>query len=85
MRHGGSYTVEPSKDGYILSPASQDFNNVTANQTQDFIADLITGKISFASDRDGNYEIYVMVADGTNQTRLTYNSAYDLSPSVSPF
>ena len=28
-------------------------------------------KIAFASDRDGNYEIYTMNADGTNQTRIT--------------
>ena len=28
-------------------------------------------QIAFESDRDGNWEIYVMNADGTNQTRLT--------------
>ena len=27
-------------------------------------------KIAFTSDRDGNFEIYVMNADGTNPTRL---------------
>ena len=32
-------------------------------------------KIAFSSDRDGNYEIYVMNADGSNQTRLTNNPA----------
>src|SRR3990170_8751258 len=31
------------------------------------------GKICFTSNRDGNDEIYVMNADGTNQTRLTNN------------
>ena len=31
-------------------------------------------KIAFASDRDGNVEIYVMNADGTGQTRLTNNA-----------
>ena len=41
-------------------------------------------KIAFASDRDGNYEIYVMNADGTHQTRLTNNAAYDMSPAWSP-
>ena len=30
-----------------------------------------TAKIAFASNRDGNYEIYVMNADGSGQTRLT--------------
>ena len=43
-------------------------------------------KIVFGSNRDGNYEIYeiyVMDADGSNQTRLTNNrvSAYDEAPS----
>ncbi len=40
--------------------------------------------ITFSSNRDGNYEIYVMNPDGTNQTRLTNNSAIDSNPSWSP-
>ena len=32
----------------------------------------------FVSNRDGNNEIYVMNADGSNQTRLTNNPAIDL-------
>ncbi len=42
------------------------------------------GKIAFISDRDGNWEIYVMNADGTGQTRLTFNSADDVEPAWSP-
>ena len=34
------------------------------------------GKIAFTSLRDGNEEIYVMNADGSDQTRLTYNPPY---------
>ena len=42
-------------------------------------------KIAFTSDRDGNYEIYVMdAADGSNPTRLTDNTAFDGYPSWSP-
>ena len=42
-------------------------------------------QIAFASDRDaGNYEIYVMDADGKNQLRLTNNPNDDWSPSWSP-
>ncbi len=40
--------------------------------------------IAFNSDRDGNAEIYVMNADGSNQTNLTNNPADDSLPSWSP-
>ncbi|GAH29359.1 unnamed protein product [marine sediment metagenome] len=42
------------------------------------------GKIAFYSDRDGDLEIYVMNADGSNQTRLTNNPAGDRKPCFSP-
>ena len=42
------------------------------------------GKIAFVSDRDGNNEIYIMDADGSNQKRLTKNNADDYSPTWSP-
>ncbi len=42
------------------------------------------GKIAFESFRDGNFEIYVMNADGSNQTNLTNNPADDFSPAWSP-
>jgi hypothetical protein len=41
-------------------------------------------KIAFTSTREGNQEIYVMNADGSNQTRLTNNAALDNDPSFSP-
>jgi hypothetical protein len=41
-------------------------------------------KIVFQSMRDGNPEIYVMNADGSNQTRLTNHGAYDVAPAWSP-
>ena len=41
-------------------------------------------RIAFASSRDGNYEIYVMDADGANLQRLTDNPHADSSPSWSP-
>ena len=42
------------------------------------------GQIAFQSDRDGNYEIYVMDADGRNQHRLTNNPNDDWHPVWSP-
>ena len=41
-------------------------------------------KIAFASKRNGDYEIYVMNNDGSNQTRLTNNPVMDTDPAWSP-
>jgi len=41
-------------------------------------------KIAFNSFREGNLEIYMMDADGSNQTNLANNPASDSSPSWSP-
>jgi dipeptidyl aminopeptidase/acylaminoacyl peptidase len=43
----------------------------------------VNGKIAFISSRDGNNEIYIMDGDGSNQTRLTNNSADDRAPAWS--
>ena len=42
------------------------------------------GVIAFASDRDGNFEIYVMDADGSDQRRLTSDRAGDYWPHWRP-
>ena len=41
-------------------------------------------QIAFVSDRDRNYEIYVMDDDGKNQRNLTNNPDSDASPAWSP-
>jgi Tol biopolymer transport system component len=41
-------------------------------------------RVLFASDRDGNFEIYSMNPDGSDQKRLTNNPASDLYPVWSP-
>ena len=45
---------------------------------------LKQSKIAFASNRDGNFEIYSMNADGSNQTNLTNNPVWDGCLSWSP-
>jgi len=42
------------------------------------------GRIAFTSDRDGAEDVYVMNADGTNQTQLTFAAAIDQYPTWSP-
>jgi len=41
-------------------------------------------QIAFASDRNGNFDIYTMLLDGTSKTRLTSNPADDNKPAWSP-
>jgi len=41
-------------------------------------------RIVFQSNRDGNYEIYVMNADGSGQTRVTHQFEADRQPDWSP-
>src|SRR5439155_9092615 len=41
-------------------------------------------QIAFTTNRDGNYEIYAMDADGTAQTRLTTDPAPDTTPDWQP-
>ena len=43
-----------------------------------------TPKILFTSRRDGNYEIYMMNPDGSEQVNLTQHPAHDLHAAWSP-
>jgi hypothetical protein len=42
------------------------------------------GMIAFSSNRDGDFEIYTINADGTDLTRLTHQFTDDLNPEFSP-
>ena len=42
-------------------------------------------QIAFSSDRDGDFEIFVMDADGSNVRQLTTNDDWDNSPAWYPF
>ena len=67
----GSHSIGAIDQARVESPAE--------DQTA-----TLCSKIAFSSDRDGNYEIYVMNPDGTNPTRLTNNTAIDDFPDISP-
>ena len=45
---------------------------------------LNLARIVFSSDRDGNWEIYVMDANGESQKRLTHHPFFDIQPVWSP-
>src|SRR5688572_17159098 len=50
----------------------------------DAASEPMNGLVAFASSRDGNFELYLMDPDGTNEERITHNPAADISPSWSP-
>ena len=75
-----------NRDIWTMKPDGTDQRNLTASSpaldvSPDWSRD--GQKIAFMSTRDGNPEIYMMDADGSNQTRVTSNPAADVSPSWS--
>ncbi|MBT4482175.1 MAG: DUF5050 domain-containing protein, partial [Candidatus Latescibacteria bacterium] len=76
--------IRPSTNCKVrVSDASDAGVNDSSNAV--FTITESTGEtILFASQRDGNTEVYVMNANGTNQTRLIYNSAEDYNATWSP-
>jgi len=40
----------------------------------------VAGKIAFESNRDGNFEIHIMNADGSGQTQITTDPAGAVAP-----
>ncbi len=58
-----------------MDAAGSDQTRLTSNSAADRYPSWSPdgSKITFASNRDGNNEIYVMDADGSNQVNLTNN------------
>jgi dipeptidyl aminopeptidase/acylaminoacyl peptidase len=70
----GGGCVEPRENASLPQPDPFDWNDWHPAWSPD-------GKlIAFNSQRDGDYEIYLMNADGSEQTRLTVNPASDRRP-----
>jgi len=83
---GCDLTVEPAKCGLFIMPSApgpHPMRQLTENETD--TAPAVHGsKIAFMSQRDGNWEIYVMNDDGSGLKRLTTNAAADGLPIWSP-
>ena len=67
---------------YIFTNVSQD-HTISATFLSVSIGGT-TGKIAFASYRDGDLEIYVMNADGSNQANITNDPGWNWDPCFSP-
>ena len=57
---------------------------VVQDAIEEASSSLAGPKIAFVSDRDDNFEIYIMNVDGSGVTRLTNSPAYEMSPCFSP-
>src|SRR5215210_9589484 len=60
---------------YTMNPNGTGLIQLTYNTSDDREPDWSPGRTKIAFQRNG--EIYVMKSDGTNQTNITNNSAYD--------
>ena len=62
------------------------YQNITQNDADDLDPSWSPDgkKIAFVSYRDGNPEIYLMEADGSNQTRITFSDDWESLPRWSP-
>ncbi len=80
-------TREGTADLFAFDPESPGrFNPVTSGPGDDLGAAFSPdgSRIAFASNRDGNFEIYVADADGGNVTRLTSTAAHETEPAWGP-
>ncbi len=76
------------QDGQSQDSKSIDFTVPQTNKQENGTAqdheELSGGRIAFASDRDNDFEIYLIDPDGGGLTRITDNPAEDVGPSWSP-
>jgi Tol biopolymer transport system component/chitodextrinase len=66
---GGEISVVNLADGSLTYLTNHPADDSRPAWTRD-------GRIAFVSDRDGSIELYVMEGDGSNPTRLTYNTGF---------
>jgi len=87
----GSHDLELSDIASNCSVQGQNPRSVTisAGDTTSTTFDVscqtvADGKIAFTSDRDGDVEVFMMNTDGSSPTKLTNNTAGDISGPISP-
>jgi Tol biopolymer transport system component len=79
-----SFAGADTRDVFLLSGTA--ILNLTNHPAEDYQPAWSPDgeKIAFASDRDGDFDIYIMNADGSGVTQLTDDPAWDEHPSWSP-
>jgi Tol biopolymer transport system component len=69
------------QDEKTVAPSAKSEQPATLDNS---LLERLSGKIAFQSDRNGNWDIYVMNIDGSNLVQLTHNPAADEYPVWSP-
>lgn len=84
--NGCDHTVTPPRCGLFLvsaEPGPQTPEPLT-DHTSDTAPAILGSRLAFMSNRDGNWEIYVLEMGSTSPQRLTHNTANDGLPVWSP-
>jgi tetratricopeptide (TPR) repeat protein len=83
---GCDYTITPALCGLFIMPAEPGPQQPTQLTTHpaDTAPAASGSQVAFMSNRDGNWEIYVVNSDGTGLRRLTHSAANDGLPAWSP-
>ena len=81
---GMSYETQSCSDGACFFHFANTGSAPVAVAVIAAIPPPAAGQIIFSSDREGNPQIYRMDADGSGQTRLTFNEFIDFDPAWSP-
>jgi Tol biopolymer transport system component len=86
----GSTRDHISGEIYVMDAVPESATNspvrLTTNSASDFSPNWSSdgSMVAFTSGRDGNHNIYIMNADGSEQKRLTKKAAADFRPAWSP-
>jgi tetratricopeptide (TPR) repeat protein len=83
---GCDYAVEPARCGLLVVSAvpSADGPQTVTDYGADSAPAAFGKRIAFMTDRDGNWEIYIVNAEGSGLKRLTNRMANDGLPAWSP-
>lgn len=87
LQGGGNYSLLALKPVLSFTPQNPIFNNLSSNQTLNFLAAPVTGligKIAFARSDQSTRGISVINANGTGELNITNNSTSDELPAWSP-